>query len=616
MAIGLIHKRMRDEALFPKSRVTIRKGASRLGIVSILTGTLLLSGCISPPKNKSSKLEVEMPNGWSSSDGAGAFDSQNWIRDFNDPVLAKIIEEALAHNYNLQAAASRMDSQIAGSRFAGSSIWPTINGTGNKSRNKRSSASGISQTPTSETFGLNARFNWEIDLWGKVRNGYKGDMADIQSAQADYQAARLSLAGRVAQSWYNAIEANQQYELAKRTLDALESSAVIVEENFKRGIARALDVRLVRANVASTQSTLETRLRQRDSSLRLLETLLGRYPANELKVAGASVSRDSIEASNQRLDREIAQLESELSDREDAVTRRLEQEQREKIPEQLRSDAEVAVETAESERTEVQKYLVSQFGDALNFDIQAAVNADPAFKAFRTRTLEAIKSKREQKKPVPGFAIASQLPEISGPVPAGLPSELLLRRPDVISAERSLAAAEQRKFETSKARIPSFNLTLSRGTSTRDLEQVTNFVDRRVWAQSFNIAQTLFQGGRLRNNYKRAKANYEVQVASYSNTVLMAFREVENALNNQSSFERDYEAQKIAAEESEAAEKLAWEEYGRGLSTITTALDAVRRNITAQRSFIQVSNQRVQSRIDLYLALGGGFGVDPIEASK
>ena len=87
-------------------------------------------------------------------------------------------------------------------------------------------------------------------------------------------------------------------------------------------------------------------------------------------------------------------------------------------------------------------------------------------------------------------------------------------------------------------------------------------------------------------------------------------REVENALNNQSSYERDYASQKIAAEESAAAEELAWEEYGRGLTTITTALDAVRRNITAQRSFIQVSNQRVQSRIDLYLALGGGFDVD------
>jgi len=207
--------------------------------------------------------------------------------------------------------------------------------------------------------------------------------------------------------------------------------------------------------------------------------------------------------------------------------------------------------------------------------------------------------------------VAGKIPDVSGPVPAGLPSELLLRRPDVISVERTLAANEQRKFETSKARIPSINLTLSRGTSTRDLEDVFDIIDRRVWSQALNFSQVWFQGGRLRANFRRAKANYEQSLANYANTVLTAFREVEGALSNQSSFDRDYESQKIAAEESAAAETLAWEEYGRGLTDITTALDAVRRNITAQRSFIQVANQRVQARIDLYLALGGGFDLEP-----
>ncbi|MGY8692929.1 MAG: efflux transporter outer membrane subunit [Verrucomicrobiia bacterium] len=490
MAIGLTNKRMLTNATFHTGCEKDKRGASRRLLLAALAGALVLTGCISAPKDKSSKLAIDSPGAWKSDAAKGNFEPQNWTKDFNDPQLIKIVEEALEHNYNLKAAASRLDSQIAGSRFAGSSIWPSLTGSGIGSRNKRSSASGIQQTPTSETFGLNARFNWELDIWGKVRNGYKGDLADIQSSQADYAAARLSIAGRVAQSWYSAIEAKQQFDLAERTQEALESSAVIVEENFKRGIARALDVRLVRANVASNRSTLETRLRNRDSSVRLLEVLLGRYPGNELKVA-------------------------------------------------------------------------------------------------------------------------TELPQISGPVPAGLPSELLLRRPDVVSAERDLAATEQRKFETSKARIPSLNLSLSRGTSSRELEDIFDIMDRRVWNQSLNIAQTIFQGGRLKSSFKRAKANYETSLANYSSTVLTAFREVENALNNQSSYERDHDLQKIAAEESAAAEQLAWEEYGRGLSTITTALDAVRRNITAQRALIQVSNQRVQSRIDLYLALGGGFDFEP-----
>ncbi len=490
MAIGLINKRTRYEPSLPAGCEREKRGTSRLWLFIALAGALVFSGCITAPKNKSSKLKVDAPSAWKSAETAGDFQPQNWISDFNDPQLVKLIEEALAHNYNLEAAESRLASQIAGSRFAGSAVWPTLTVSANENRNRRNNASGINQTPTSETFAINGRFNWELDLWGKVRNGYRGDLADIQSAQADYAGVRLSIAARTAQSWYSAIEARQQYDLALRTSEALESSAVIVEENFKRGIARALDVRLVRANVASNRSTLETRLRTRDSSVRLLETLLGRYPENELKVA-------------------------------------------------------------------------------------------------------------------------TDLPEISGPVPAGLPSEMLLRRPDVVSVERTLAANEQRKFETSKARIPSINLNLNRGTNVRDFDDVFEFMDFRVWSQSLNIAQTIFQGGRLKANYRRAKANYETSVANYSNTVLNAFREVENALNNQLSYDRDYDLQKIAADESIAAEELAWEEYGRGLSDITTALDAVRRSITAQRALIQVSNQRVQSRIDLYLSLGGGFDFEP-----
>ena len=153
------------------------------------------SGCMSAPKNKSDKLEVDFPSAWRSAE-VQSFQSQNWLSDFNDPMLVAIIEEALAYNQNLKAAEARFRASIAGSRFASSNVLPSLNGTANKNRNKRSPASGIQQTPTSETHGVNLRFNWEIDIWGKVRNGYKGDLADIQAAKATYDATRLSIAGR------------------------------------------------------------------------------------------------------------------------------------------------------------------------------------------------------------------------------------------------------------------------------------------------------------------------------------------------------------------------------------------------------------------------------------
>ncbi|MCH2387567.1 MAG: TolC family protein [Opitutales bacterium] len=565
---------------------------------------------MSAPKNKSDKLEVNFPSAWRSAEVQGDFQSQNWLSDFNDPILVAIIEEALTYNQNLKAAEARLRASIAGSRFASSNVLPSLNGTANKSRNKRSPASGIQQTPTSETHGINLRFNWEIDIWGKVRNGYKGDLADIQSAKATYDATRLSIAGRVAQSWYNAVEAQLQYDLAVRTQEALESGALIVEENFKRGIARALDVRLVRANVASNQSTLEARLRQKNSSARLLETLLGRYPANELMAIGQLITKEEVQAYNDRVDEEIAVLRTELSARESEAIDKLRRAQLSKVPKDIRADMVGAIETPESRRTEVHKYLLNKYEEIAGVDLERAEKSDKKLRSYRNDMRRRISLKVAQKKPIPNGDMAIKLPDISGGIPAGVPSELLLRRPDIIAAERTLAANEQRKFETSKARIPSLNISLSRGTNVRNVEDILDLVDRRIWSQGIVGSMPFFQGGRLRNNFKRGKANYERAIYDYGSTVLTAFREVENALNNQSSFERDYVSQKIAADESAAAEELAWEEYGRGLTTITTALDAVRRNITAQRSFLQVSNQRVQSRIDLYLALGGGFDVD------
>lgn len=454
----------------------------------VLLVSAILTGCVSSPKPQLGKLEAEVPTAWSAqADSQDEFEPSAWLRDFQDPNLEAIISEAMEYNFDLKRAAARLDAALATRRFNRSELYPSLNlsGSGDESR-RNPDATGTSQTANNRSYSLNARLTWELDVWGKVRNGAKGDFADEEAAIADYEAARLSLAGRVAKAWYSAVEANQQFELEVRILDALTESSRIIEENFANGIARALDVRLIRANLASSKSSLENRRRNRDAAIRNIEVLLGRYPKKELDVV-------------------------------------------------------------------------------------------------------------------------STFPDLSASIPAGLPSDLLLRRPDIISAERQLAAAEQRKFERSKARLPSFNLTVSRGTRSRELDGLVELMDNRIWNRSLSIAQTLFRAGRLKADYKRAMATYEQNLANYSDTVLTAFQEVESALFNQGSFAADYAALKVAAAESVEAEKLAWEEYSSGLTGITTVLDSIRRAISAQRSYIQMANRRVQSRIDLYLALGGGF---------
>jgi multidrug efflux system outer membrane protein len=460
----------------------------------LMVGFLALTGCVSPPPPETGAIAIDVPDQWRTGSMSGAFEPQSWMADIADPQLVVVLEEAMRHNFGILAAEARLDAAIAGTVSSGSSIWPTLSGNLSKNTSRRNAASGIQQTPIAKTYGLTGRFNWEIDLWGKLRNGYRADLADAQSAVADFEATRLLIAGRTAKAWYNLVEAEQQLTLAKQILEAFETSVRIVEEGFASGISSALDVRLVRANLASAGSTYELRLRSRDAEVRTMEIILGRYPSGEFKAADA-------------------------------------------------------------------------------------------------------------------------WPTIRADVPAGLPTELLLRRPDVLAAERDLAAAQQRKFVAKKAMLPSLDLTLTRGTSDTATDNLLDLDTRRVWSRVWNLSQPLFQGRRLKANAERAEANHRLAVANFTSVAITAFKEVEDALGEQGSFLRDYELQQVGTEESVAAEVLAWERYESGLANITTALDAVRRSIAAQRSLIQITNQRIQSRIDLYLALGGGFTSNPPDSN-
>ena len=251
---------------------------------------------------------------------------------------------------------------------------------------------------------------------------------------------------------------------------------------------------------------------------------------------GQLITKEEVQAYNDRVDEEIADLRTELSARESEAIDKLRKAQLSKVPKDIRADMVEAIETPASRRTEVHRYLLNKYEEIAGVDLERAEKRDKKLRNYREDMQWRISLKVAQKNPIPNGDMAMKLPDISGGIPAGVPSELLLRRPDIIAAERTLAASEQRKFETSKARIPSVNISLSRGTNVRDVEDILDLVDRRVWTQGVTGSMPFFQGGRLRNSFKRAKANYERAIYDYGSAVLTAFREVENALSNQSSF--------------------------------------------------------------------------------
>src|SRR5262249_53938013 len=140
------------------------------------------------------------------------------------------------------------------------------------------------------------------------------------------------------------------------------------------------------------------------------------------------------------------------------------------------------------------------------------------------------------------FSVAAKALNVAPPaVPAGLPSELLQRRPDIVEAEHNLEAANARIGVAKAAFFPVIKLTGSGGFATVDLSTIVNWPSR-VAAFGPGVSVPIFQGGRNRANLKAAEARYQENVAIYRGSILTAFREVEDSLSDLSTLSLQNEA--------------------------------------------------------------------------
>ncbi len=202
--------------------------------------------------------------------------------------------------------------------------------------------------------------------------------------------------------------------------------------------------------------------------------------------------------------------------------------------------------------------------------------------------------------------ISGMLPSAMKPIPSNLPASLLEQRPDLQAAERQLAALGANLDAARKNRLPDISLTGSFGTASDDLKDLIDS-DFSVWSLAGNLAAPILQGGSLEGRQNLAEAQFQEQLANYESAILNAFREVESALANHEFFS-DLESEVgVAAEQNSKAVDQAWDLYARGLVDITAVLDAERRSFSTRSEHLTAINQIVQNRIDLYVALGGGF---------
>ncbi|HEX9421005.1 MAG TPA: efflux transporter outer membrane subunit [Methylomirabilota bacterium] len=211
-------------------------------------------------------------------------------------------------------------------------------------------------------------------------------------------------------------------------------------------------------------------------------------------------------------------------------------------------------------------------------------------------------------RPAPSFAVAvNPLGEVSPPaVPPGLPAQLLARRPDVAAAEQNLVAANAQVGVATAEFYPRFMLTSSAGFESADISTVFNW-QSRVSSILPSVSIPIFQGGRLRANLDATKARYRQAVAAYTNQILAAYGDVEDALTDLRAFTNEVGSLRGAVSASQDYLRFAQAQYKYGLVDYLIVIDAERTLLANQLSLAQTVNLQMVASIQLIKALGGGW---------
>jgi NodT family efflux transporter outer membrane factor (OMF) lipoprotein len=327
--------------------------------------------------------------------------------------------------------------------------------------------------------------DWELDLWGRVRSARSASTASYESAVADAEYARQSIAALAAKSYFLATEASLQLQLAEGMVNASQELASLAEQRQKIGIGDGYDAAIARANVETFRDTVEQFRLAREQALRSLEALLGRYPAAEA-------------------------------------------------------------------------------------------------------------------------AIATELARAPGPVPAGLPSELLERRPDVVAAERRVASAFHRIQESKAARLPTIRLTGSVNDISSDLFVLKNR-DNPVWSAGASLLLPVFTAGALQSQVNIRTEQQKLAVADYGRIGARAFGEVEGALSAEFAAGKREAVLSRAVTANQQALDLANVRYKVGSGDLRGVQQQQIAVYGAKSALTRVQTETLVQRVNLYLALGGGF---------
>ena len=467
------------------------KTTMRLTLTAIAIAALLSACAIGPDYNRPA---LDLPASYSATpQGAVAVAvSSPWWTTFNDPVLNRVVDEALKHNLDLVVAAARVAEAQAQLGLAASDQVPSAYLAASRERVRNSQATNSSQQGRPEqstTNRVSLNVAYEIDFWGKYRRATEAARADLLSVEANRDALRLSMVTHVVQGYFNQIALDGKaaaFELAvRRGQEALDLQRI----RFDAGLISEFDFQQRFAEVDALRVQFPPLQSQRGKQERALSVLLGRSP-----------------------------------------------------------------------------------------------------RAIMEGTLERSAPF------TPGNAIVA---------PAGLPSELLLRRPDLVEAEQKLVAANARIGAARAAYFPSISLTGLLGSESSALGDLFSG-PARIWSFAGNLTQPLWGAGRLNRQVEAVEARNSQALAQYQGAIANAFREVQDAVQAQVAARDVYAIEQRRVTALGKSWNLAKLRYENGVASQLDVIDAERGLLLAELNRIEAERGLRAAVADLYKALGGG----------
>jgi len=459
----------------------------RRGLLAI--ALILLTGCTVGPDYKRPPIQAPdayrglVPN--SPPQTTASVADEKWWTVFDDPQLQALIRKALAQNYDVRIAATRVLQAQAQLGITRADQFPAIYGGASAADTRIPQTKLLEGTNTSSN-NVNLSLAWELDFWGKYRRATESARANLLATEWGQKAVIWSLVSNVATAYFQLLELDSQMQISINTLASRNESLRLVKIRETGGTVSMLDVRQSEQLVYTAAASIPDLERQIEQQENLISILLGDNP--------------------------------------EPITRG--------------------------------KPLVD-------------IHFPPV-------------------------------------VPAGLPSSLLERRPDLQEAEQQLVAANAQIGVAKAAYFPDISLTAIAGYQSTALSSLFTG-PAGFWSFGGQLAQPIFTAGKIRSNVRLTEAQQQQAVLFYQQSIQQAFREVSDSLVGYRK-SQEYRAQEeLLTAAAKDAVRLANLQYNGGVTSYLEVLDSDTRYFNAQISLAQAQFNERLNLVQLYNALGGGW---------